>query len=165
MNTYSDVIYSLLPEPFSHLLPLSIALFLSFLNICWVALWHRGCVWCLFTGLGASLPDHTTAGRAVEPAEIKQRATSARNLQQIERREQNKPLSYLIPLFSLPFSLSIQARKPFCDYIRNQRPSFSTEGTDPARAFELLLCSLTVNLWVIRERDLEKKKKKKGLSW
>lgn len=73
--------------------------------------------------IGGLFPDHTSAGRAVDPAEIKKPATSARDLQQIEGREQNKPLSHLIPppLFSLPFSLSIQARKPFHDYIRNQR--------------------------------------------
>lgn len=79
-------------------------------------------------------PGHTAAGWATEPAEIKQQATSARNLQQIERREQNKPLSHLIPPFSLPFSLSIRARKPFRDYIRNQR-GFYRERTDPAGAF------------------------------
>lgn len=56
-----------------------------------------GCLyWVPFT-------DHTTAGQAIEPAEIKQQATSARNLQQIEGTEQNKPLSHLIPSFFTPF--------------------------------------------------------------
>lgn len=65
-------------------------------------------------------------------------------------REQNKPLSHLIPPFlhslflflSRPGSLSVTTL---------EIKGTPTEATDPVRAFELLLCSLTAMLWVMKE--------------
>lgn len=69
-----------------------------YLHICQVNLWLT--VWCLSV-LGAYSWPHY--GRQSHWAEIKQQTTSARNLEQIEGREQNSPLPYLIPPFFTPF--------------------------------------------------------------
>lgn len=120
--------------------------------MCWVTLWHPGCVWSL-SALECLFPDHAASHRAMVPAEIKQQAASARNLQQIERREQNKPLSHLIPLFSLPFPLSIWARKPFRDYIGNQRDLYRRHW--PCQSF-WSFALLSDSKVVSHERDWEK---------
>lgn len=82
------------------------------------------CIGCLF-------PDHTLASRAVEPAEIKQQATSARNLQQTEERTKQTSIPFDPPFFlflSGPGNLSVT--------ILGIKGT-STEGNDPATAFEL----------------------------